>query len=72
MYYSKKIKRTVAGAISAAVLSTGAQAFSTAPLTAYAANPDYTQALALSLYFFDANACGSGIKDGPLTWRGDY
>ncbi len=71
MYYSKKIKRTVAGAISAAVLSTGAQAFSTAPLTAYAANPDYTQALALSLYFFDANACGSGIKDGPLTWRGD-
>ena len=25
----------------------------------------------MSLYFFDSNACGSGITGGPLTWRGD-
>ena len=36
-----------------------------------AADHNYMEALAMSLYFFDSNACGSGITGGPLTWRGD-
>ena len=39
--------------------------------SASAADSNYGEALAMSLYFFDANACGTGITDGPLTWRGD-
>ena len=71
MYQSGKLKRTFAGVLSAVVMSTASQAFSYAPITVSAAVPDYTQALAMALYFFDANACGTGITDGPLTWRGD-
>ena len=75
MYHSRTIKRSFAGMLSAAVLTTALSAFSSPlPVTAEGENehhPDYTQALALSLYFFDANQCGTGIKNGPLTWRGD-
>ena len=42
-----------------------------APAPVHAADNNYYEALAMSLYMYDANACGSGITDGPLTWRGD-
>lgn len=64
-------KKVLAGAMSAVMLA-GAL-----PLYGVSADDDeppknnYGKALALSLYFFDANACGTGITDGPLTWRGD-
>ena len=32
---------------------------------------DYAKALELSLYFYDANQCGSEVSDNPLTWRDD-
>lgn len=32
---------------------------------------NFAKALQLSLYFYDANKCGSGITDGNLEWRGD-
>jgi endoglucanase len=32
---------------------------------------NYAKALQLSMYFYDANKCGSGVKDGLLSWRGD-
>lgn len=32
---------------------------------------NYAKALQLSLYFYDANKCGSGIRGGNLEWRGD-
>lgn len=65
----RRTKRTIAGIASIVML-----ACSTAALpaqTASAADHNYGEALALSLYFFDSNACGTGITDGPLTWRGD-
>lgn len=43
----------------------------TVPANVYAADNNYYEALAMSLYMYDANACGKGITDGPLTWRGD-
>lgn len=72
MKHTKKLgKRLLASVLSAALLtSTAAVSLNRTP-TVKAADNDYYQALSLSLYFFDANACGSGVKDGPLTWRGD-
>lgn len=32
---------------------------------------NFAKALQLSLYFYDANKCGSGITGGNLEWRGD-
>ncbi|MDE6729146.1 MAG: glycoside hydrolase family 9 protein, partial [Oscillospiraceae bacterium] len=67
----KKLKnRLVAGIMSAAMLtSAGANMMTSIPVSA--ADNDYYEALALSLYFFDANACGSDVKENPLTWRGN-
>ncbi|MDE7122227.1 MAG: glycoside hydrolase family 9 protein, partial [Oscillospiraceae bacterium] len=56
--------------MSAAMLtSAGANMMTSIPVSA--ADNDYYEALALSLYFFDANACGSDVSENPLTWRGD-
>lgn len=70
LFQSGKSKRSAAGIVSAAMLLGCGSAMSTA-MTASAADHNYGEALALSLYFFDSNACGTGITDGPLTWRGD-
>ncbi len=32
---------------------------------------NFAKALQLSMYFYDANKCGSGITGGNLEWRGD-
>lgn len=32
---------------------------------------NFAKALQLSLYFYDANKCGTGITGGNLEWRGD-
>ncbi len=70
MHNLKKLKRITAGIVSAAALAASVPAYMTS-FTASAADHNYMEALALSLYMYDANACGSGITDGPLTWRGD-
>ncbi|MBR6967086.1 MAG: glycoside hydrolase family 9 protein [Ruminococcus sp.] len=62
-------KKIVSAAASAVVAVTSV--FTAVPQTVSAADNDYYKALAMSLYMYDANACGSGITDGPLTWRGD-
>lgn len=49
---------------SAAVESAAASAASEAEI-------NFAKALQLSLYFYDANKCGSGITGGNLEWRGD-
>ena len=64
-----KLKKAAASLMSAAMLGSALPAASIP--TANAADHNYTEALAMSLYFFDANACGTGVTDGPLTWRGD-
>ena len=64
------LKRIVSTATSA-VIAAASAVVTAAPQTVSAADNDYYKALAMSLYMYDANACGSGITDGPLTWRGD-
>ncbi|MBD5143612.1 MAG: hypothetical protein HDT22_08420 [Ruminococcus sp.] len=71
MKNKKKMKnRLIAGIMSAAMLtSMGASTVTSVPVAA--ADNDYYEALALSLYFFDGNACGTDVDDNPLTWRGN-
>ncbi len=64
-------KRLTAGILCAAMLGSTAAAYSPMTAAADAGDPNYGEALAMSLYFYDSNACGSGITGGPLTWRGD-
>lgn len=66
---AKLSKKLTAAAASAVMALTSAASIQ--PVTSAAADNNYYEALAMSLYMYDANACGSGITDGPLTWRGD-
>lgn len=65
-----KLKKALTGIISAAMLVSSVPFAGTASVSADSAH-DYGKALELSLYFYDANMCGSGITDGALTWRKD-
>ena len=65
-----KLSKKLTAAAASAVMALTSTAF-IQPVTSAAADNNYYKALAMSLYMYDANACGSGITDGPLTWRGD-
>lgn len=65
MKITKKIVSMAASAVMAL------SSIPVAGMNASAADHNYYEALAMSLYFYDSNACGTGITDGPLTWRGD-
>lgn len=69
----KKFKKRIASVLTAAAISASsiAAGVTGVSLTASAADENYMEALAMSLYFYDSNACGSDITGGPLTWRGD-
>ncbi len=72
MKNKKSLKnRLAAGLMSAAMLASAGASAVTTSMTAAAADNDYYEALALSLYFFDANACGSDVDSNALTWRGN-
>ena len=66
----KKLSHKITAAAASAVMAVTSLGVS-APAVVNAADKNYYEALAMSLYMYDANACGSGISDGPLTWRGD-
>lgn len=66
---NKNFKRAVAGVLSASMLLTSSMinpAVASAETTI-----NYGDALALSLYFYDGNQCGTEVNDNPLTWRGN-
>ena len=68
-----KFKKVLSAITSTLLLSTSV---SSVLLTSYAAdnqNEDvnYGEALALSLYFYDANECGTDVDTGSLSWRGN-
>jgi len=69
----KKLKKRIASTLTAVAIGASSvmASLSVTPMSASAANENYMEALAMSLYFYDSNACGTGITDGPLTWRGD-
>ena len=85
MNRKKAVQRFTAGVLSAFTLLTavssgfgGAFASKENIVSAYAGDVDgdgvyvnFAEALQLSLYFYDANRCGSGITGGWLEWRGD-
>ena len=67
-----RFKRALACAVSAATLFSCASV-NVANYSAVVAadGQNYAEALAMSLYFFDANQCGTEVDDNPLTWRGN-
>lgn len=66
------LKKALASVVSAATLisCTAANTMNFAAVTA-ADGANYAEALAMSLYFFDANECGTEVDDNCLTWRGN-
>ncbi len=71
MKNKKSLKNRLAAGLMSAAMVASAGAAAVPNLTAAAADNDYYEALALSLYFFDANACGSDVGENCLTWRGN-
>ena len=67
----KNFKKAVSGALSALMLSASVCSTVSAPVSYAAENENYAEALAMSLYFFDSNECGTEVDDNPLTWRGN-
>lgn len=67
-----RFKRALACAVSAATLFSCASVNVANYSTVVAADgQNYAEALAMSLYFFDANQCGTEVDDNVLTWRGN-
>lgn len=71
MAHSAKLRKTLAGLMGTIIAASSIPFSGIGMTTSAAEDPNYYEALAMSLYFFDSNACGTGITDGPLTWRGD-
>lgn len=65
------LRKTIAGVMSAAMLLTSTVVTPTTANVSAETTIDYGDALALSLYFFDAQQCGSEVDENCLTWRGD-
>ncbi len=66
----KSLKKGLAAVVSAATIATCTVGNLFTPVTA-AGDANYAEALAMSLYFFDANECGTEVDDNCLTWRGN-
>ena len=64
MSLKSKIKKAVTGVMAAALTAASIPSASVSVTSNAASDPDYTQALALSLYF-DANAPRRNITGGP-------
>ena len=71
MVLRKKSGKTLAGITGAVIAASALPIAGAAPSVSAASGENYMEALALSLYMYDSNACGTGITGGPLTWRGD-
>lgn len=67
---NSNLKKTIAGIMSATMLLTSS-VIAPASVSAEDNSVNYGDALALSLYFFDANQCGNDVDDNALTWRGN-
>lgn len=71
MAHSSKLKKTAAGLLGTLIAASSIPVSGIGMTASAAEDPNYYKALAMSLYFFDSNACGTNITNGPLTWRGD-
>ena len=68
---TKKAKKLLAGIVSAAIAAGTALTAGIGGSISADSDQNYGEALAMSLYFFDANECGTQVDDNPLTWRGN-
>jgi hypothetical protein len=66
-----KITAFTTALLSAGTMMTSAIPSATVTASAYGEDANYAEALALSLYFYDSNQCGTGVDDNPLAWRGN-
>ncbi len=72
MFNLKKIKSLVLSGMVAAASVAGSFSVANPSLKVEAANDDYAKLLQYSLYFYDANMCGSDVNSKcGLTWRGN-
>ncbi|MCM1226043.1 MAG: glycoside hydrolase family 9 protein [Clostridium sp.] len=62
---------TVSSGISAADVPEGESGKPLYDESVTGAEINFAKALQLSMYFYDANKCGTGITNGNLEWRGD-
>ncbi|MBQ3138752.1 MAG: glycoside hydrolase family 9 protein [Ruminococcus sp.] len=68
----KRIKSVVLSGMVAAASVAGSFSVANPSLKAEAANDDYAKLLQYSLYFYDANMCGSEVNSKcGMTWRGN-
>jgi len=67
----KTLKKAFAAITGCATLFTCTTANFVSNTVTAADGENYAEALAMSLYFFDANYCGTEVDDNPLTWRGN-
>ena len=66
-----KITSFATALLSAGTMMTSAIPAATVTASADGNDPNYAEALALSLYFFDSNQCGTDVDSNPLEWRGN-
>ena len=74
MFKKSIATRVTAGALGIATAATcfgSAINLGTAEKASAASDSNYAEALALSLYFFDSNECGTEVDSNALTWRGN-
>ena len=67
----KKMKKALSAVLSSLMLSASVCSTTVAPASYATGDENYAEALAMSLYFFDSNECGTEVDDNPLTWRGN-
>ena len=70
----KRFTQRIGAICTGAVLTFGSICtnFGAAPITASAADANYARLLQYSLYFYDANMCGSDVKSKTgMNWRGN-
>ncbi len=67
----KKMKKALSAVLSTLMLSASVCSTAVAPASYATGDENYAEALAMSLYFFDSNECGTEVDDNPLTWRGN-
>ena len=68
----KKVKSVILSGVVAAASVAGSFSAVAPSITANAANDDYAKLLQYSLYFYDANMCGTEVGEkSAITWRDD-
>ncbi|MGN0614321.1 MAG: glycoside hydrolase family 9 protein [Porcipelethomonas sp.] len=67
----KRVLAAVAGAATLAACTAASLNIADYSTVSAADGENYAEALAMSLYFFDANECGTEVDDNPVTWRGN-